>query len=69
MAYKPKKGGYRHNAITARGHSATRQQREIIEHIITRGPTREEIYQLLVQLALLSSQLDDIINDLAAYED
>ena len=69
MAYKPKKGGYRHNAITARGHSATRQQRAIIEHIITRSPTREEIYQLLVQLALLSSQLDDVIDDLAESED
>ena len=65
MAYKPKKGGYRHNAITARGHSATRQQRAII----TRSPTREEIYQLLVQLALLSSQLDDVIDDLAEFED
>ena len=37
--------------------------------IITRSPTREEIYQLLVQLALLSSQLDDVIDDLAEFED
>lgn len=69
MAYKPKRGGHKHRAIIAAGHSATRQQRDIIRRIITAGPSQAELFQLLTQLALLSSQIDETLDDLEKYED
>lgn len=68
MAYKPKKGGYKHRQLIADGRSATREQRAIIERIITRPLTNEELFQLLTKLSLLSSRLDDILDDLDQYE-
>ena len=68
MGYKPKKGGYIHNARIARGKSAAKEQRTIIEQIIRRGPTRTELYQLLAQLSLLSSKIDEALDDLSEFK-
>ena len=69
MAYKPIRGGYKHRALIAEANSATRQQRDIIRRIITTGPDRAELFQLLTQLALLSSRIDELIAALAEFED
>lgn len=69
MAYKPKRGGYKHRALIADARSAARHQRDIIRHIMTAGPSQAELYQLLTQLALLSSQIDETLDDLEKYED
>lgn len=67
-AYKRKIGGYKYNESIAAGRSATREQRIIIEQIIKSGPTREELYIYLVEIALLSSRIDDALDDLASYD-
>jgi len=67
MGYKPRHGGYKHRNLIARGKSATKKQRTIIQRIIESGPTREELYQLLTALALITSQIDDTLDDLATY--
>lgn len=69
MAYKPIRGGYKHRALIADIRSATRQQRDIIRRIITTGPSQAELFQLLTQLALLSSRIDDLTDALAQFED
>lgn len=68
MPYRPKIGGSKYNGIIARGHEAARRQRRLIADIVENGPSQAELFQMLTAVALLTSTIDDVLNDLSAYD-
>ena len=69
MPYQPKRGGTKYRQLIARGRTLTRRQRSILERIIEQGPTQAELFQLLTAMALLTSQIDEVLEDLAQYDE
>jgi len=67
MATPPKVGGYRYAEILARARKATRQQRQILTNIVQEGPSQAELFQMTTALALLTSTIDDALDDLEGY--
>lgn len=41
------------------------RQREIVGSVVERGADRAELYQALTAIVLLSSQIEDVMDDLA----
>lgn len=68
MPYRPAIGGYKHRALVARGKSKNRKLRGALQTIIETGPDRAGLYQLLTAAALLSAQIDEILDDLGGYQ-
>lgn len=68
MPYRPKRGGTKYTALLARGRQLTRKQRSILQRIIEQGPTPGELFQMLTALALLTSYIDDLLDDLSTYD-
>jgi len=68
MPYQPQVGGYKYREIIARGRSATRKQRQLIADIVERGPSQAELFQMLTAVTLLTSTIDDVLEDLSSYE-
>lgn len=67
MSYKRKKGGYKYRQHVGNGKTAARKQRIIIQRIIEQAPSREELYQYLTAITLLSSKITDAFDELETY--
>lgn len=70
MAYTPKAGGYKWRQSVTRGRKAVRVQRQLIQRIVEGGLGQAELYQTLTAVALMASQIDEVLEGLlVGFED
>lgn len=68
MPYQPIVGGYRYRQHIAAGHQATRKIRRIVESALDEGTDLAALYMKIAAITLLTTRIDEILNDLAAYQ-
>lgn len=64
MPLKPQRNGRIWRQQIAKGRADLRKQRRLITDIVETGPDRAALYQMLVAIALLAGQIDDILESL-----
>lgn len=68
MPYEPIPGGRLWNSDCAQALSKLRQQRKYIQDIINTGPTPAQLYQLLIAILLINSEIAETIQKLQEYK-
>lgn len=68
MPYEPIPGGRKWNTDCANALSKLRQQRRLINDIITNGSTQAQLYQSLVAIVLLNGEIAETIQALQEYK-
>lgn len=64
MPLKPQRNGRIWRQQIAKGRADLRKQRRLITDIVETGPGRAELYRMLVAIALLAGQIDDVLESL-----
>lgn len=69
MPYKPIRGGTIYNRKLAALASHNRRIRQLIQKLVETGASREEIQQTLLAIALITTNADEIVADLSAFDE